>query len=87
MFIGTIKRPRRICNGQQIPKYIKQTFQYISLRRTLSGLFSNEIFSEKKSTDGYIYCHRDTIHFENHLFFKRFKHAIRFKLFFMTSKW
>ena len=90
-FISNIERPSRNHYGQYIPKTIAQTFQYISLRRTLSGLFSylSLIFSDKKSTDGFIHCHRDTVLFENDVFLKKFPNAIRFLIsgFFSMLKW
>lgn len=74
-------------DGNFVPKQVKKTFQFISVRKTLTGLFSNDLFfhkffSEKPSTDGFIRSHRDSAHFASHEFFKRFPFAIRLQGFF-----
>ena len=44
VFINFIERPMRNRNGCYVPKQIKKTLQYISLRKTLTALFSNDLF-------------------------------------------
>lgn len=34
-------------DGNFVPKQVKKTFQFISVRKTLTGLFSNDLFFHK----------------------------------------
>ncbi|KZS17764.1 Uncharacterized protein APZ42_016191 [Daphnia magna] len=78
-----LRNKNGICSSRQVP----HTFQYISLRSTLTALFSNEeffsaFFSEKGSTDGFIRSHRDSSHYSTHEFFKRYPYAVRLQIFY-----
>ncbi len=73
--------------GRLTSKFISTTFQYISLRETLTTLFSNPsffklYFAEKPSTDGLIRSHRDSIHFKKHPLFSVDPFALRLQIFF-----
>jgi hypothetical protein len=75
------------CKSESIIKRKSNTFQYISLRSTLSLLFGNANFRKKfygevRSCNCFMKSHRDTNNFKSGEFFKRFPFAIRFKLFF-----
>lgn len=75
------------CHGESILKRKSNTFQYISLRSTLSILFGNADFRKKfygevENCNGFMESHRDTNNFKSSDFFKRFPFAIRFQLFF-----
>lgn len=76
LYIASEERHVRNVNGVYLPKQMNCTFQYINVRQTLTALFSNNdffttFFSEKKSTDGFIRCHRDSSHFAEHPFLKK----------------
>ena len=78
---------RRIRNGATLPKQISNTFQYVSIRETLSKLFSvkefrDAFFEEKPSTDGYMRSHRDGEDFKSNELLKSHPHAARLQLFF-----
>lgn len=69
------------------PKLVKHSFQYVSLRETLSALFSDSNFrktfySEKPSVDNFIRSHRDSIHFRDHPFFQKYPFALRLQLYY-----
>jgi hypothetical protein len=74
------------CQGESIQKRKTESFQYISLRSTLSTLLSNDEFRSKfygeVETNGFMEVHRDTRNFKNNLFFLKFPNATRFQLFF-----
>ena len=75
------------CQGESIIKIKSNTFQYISLRSTLSILFGNvdfrkKFYGEVQNCNGFMESHRDTNNFKCSDFFKRFPFAIRFQLFF-----
>jgi hypothetical protein len=88
IYFGSEEKQIRNHNGVILPRQIKTTFQNISVRQTLTSLFSNEdffhkFFSEKKSSDGFLRLHRrDGEHFANHPFLKRFPFAVRFQVFY-----
>lgn len=73
------------CQGESIQKRKTESFQYISLKITLSTLLSNDEFRSKfkgeVETNGFMEVHRDTRNFNNP-FFLKFPNAIRFQLFF-----
>lgn len=76
---------RVTARGLRQPK--TETFQYISIRKTLSSLFSNlkfwaKYFSELPSVDGFIRSHRDSNHFKKHPLFAQNNFALRLQLFF-----
>jgi hypothetical protein len=70
-----------------VTRFKTPTFQYISLRTTLSALFSIQqfrdlYFSETESEDGFVRSHRDSLHFKKHPLFSRVTNALRIMLFF-----
>jgi hypothetical protein len=73
--------------GMITRKFVPTTFQYISIRQTLTTLFSNLTFfnlyfSERPSNDGFIRSHRDSQHFKNHKLFSEDPFALRLQIFF-----
>jgi len=67
-------------------RIISHTFQYISVKGTLSNLFSNikfrEVyFNETPSTDGLIRSHRDSYNFKAHPLFIEKPRALRLQIF------
>lgn len=69
------------------PTLVNHSFHYIPLRKTLSRLFSDEQFfqlyhSEKLREDGWIRCHRDSVHFREHPLFSINPFALRLQVFF-----
>ena len=67
-------------------RIVPKTFEYISLKGTLSNLFSNvnfrkQYFNESPSTDGLIRKHRDSSNFQNHPLFIENSHALRIQIF------
>ncbi len=74
-------------DGNFFPKQVKKTYQHISVRKTLTGLYSNDLFidkffSEIPSTDGFIRSHRDSNNFASQEFFKQFPFVIRLQGFY-----
>lgn len=86
IFVCNQERPMRNRNRTFVARQVADTFQYISLRSTLTDLFSNEtffnmFFSKKASMVGYIRSHRDSFHFESHEFFIKYPQAVRLQFF------
>lgn len=85
--VGHNNQPELTVNSRRETQPRKNTFQYISIRKTLSRLFSNaefynKYFSESPSTDGFLRGHRDSSHFRNHKLFSKVKNALRLQIFF-----
>lgn len=85
--VGHNNQPELTVNSRGETQPRKNTFQCISIRKTLSRLFSNaefynKYFSESPSTDGFLSGHRDSSHFRNHKLFSKVKNALRLQIFF-----
>ncbi len=77
----------RLGNGGIICRPRKNTFQYMSMRKRFSALFSNHgfrrlFYSETRSQDGFVRSTADSMFVKTHPLFSNVPHSIRIQLFY-----
>ena len=76
----------RFESASLVKRIVPRVFHYISLKQTLTTLFSNAdfrclYFNEQPSLDGKMRGHIDTKHYKSHKLFKEDPRALRLQLF------
>ena len=80
--------PKEIFLGKKYSRQYNDTYQYISLKKTLEQVLSNDEVREyidhnsNQSNDGFLRSYEDGEHFKSHTFYKKFPNALRISLYF-----